>query len=52
MVFFRLFLISRDTIAVDNAASDRIAVLTASIARVTFNGIDCSVFHTLYNTYM
>ena len=50
--FFCPFLISGDTVTIDNAAADSVAVLPTGIARVTFNSIDCSVFHTLYNTYM
>lgn len=43
-------LISRDTVAINYAASDSIAVLAAGIARVALDGINCSVLDTLYNS--
>ena len=43
------FLICRDTISVDYAASDRITSLLTFIPRVTLNGIDRTIFAFLHD---
>lgn len=52
LVFLLPFLIRRNTITIDYAASDRIASLPASIARVSLYGVNRTVFTFLYNACM
>lgn len=49
---FSILLIGRDTITVNDAAANGIAVLTDGVAGVSFYGIDRSVFHPFHNAYM
>ena len=44
------FLICRNTVSVDNRASDRVCFGSASVAWVALNGIDCTVLASLNNT--
>ena len=46
------FLISRDTVIIDNAAPDRVASLPTDISRVALHGINDTVFTFLHNAYM
>ena len=50
--FFCPFLIGRNAVAIDGAASNRILLLPASVARVTLHGVNDTVFAFLHNAYM
>ena len=52
LVFFCPFLIGRNAVAIDGAASNRILLLPASVARVTLHGVNDTVFAFLHNAYM
>ena len=45
-------LIGRNTVTIDGAASNRILLLSASIARITLHGVNDTVFAFLHNAYM
>jgi len=45
-------LISRAAVTVNDAAADGITVLPASVTGIALNGVNRSVFHTLYNSHM
>ena len=44
------FLICRNTVSVDNGASNRVCFGSASVSGVALNGIDCAVLTLLYDT--
>ena len=49
---FAILLIGGDTVTVNDAAANGIAVLTDGVAGVSFYGIDRTVFHPFHKPYM
>lgn len=51
-VFLFRQLISRDSIPIDFIVTNRVTVLTAAIAGISFDGVDAAILHFLHDTNM